>query len=82
MSGLVKTPAEIRAEKTLRIEQIDRHLATGLIESREEDEQAKWNLAEMRRTRDELQVQVDALDGIVPRTARVRTIRVVGSKGY
>jgi len=82
MSGGVKTPGEIRAEKALRIEQINRHLATGLIESREEDEQAKWNLAEMRRTRDELQAEIDKMDGTAPISARVRTIRVVGSKGY
>lgn len=82
MPDPMKSPAEIRAEKALQIEQITRHLATGLIESREEDEQAKWNLAEMRRTRDELQAEIAAIDGTAPISARVRTIRVVGSKGY
>lgn len=82
MSGGVKTSGEIRAEKVLQIEQINRHLATGLIESREEDEQAKWNLAEMRQTRDELQAEVDRMDGTAPISARVRTIRLVASKGY
>jgi len=82
MPDPMKTPAEIRAEKALRIEQINRHLATGLIESREEDEQAKWNLAEMRRTREEIVAKIAALDGTAPVSARVRTIRIVASKGY
>lgn len=82
MDEITKTPAEIRAEKVLQIERINRHLATGLTESREEDEQAKWNLAEMRRTRNELQAEVDAMDGGTPSANRVRTIRVIGRKGY
>lgn len=75
------TPAETRAEKLALIAKINRHLATGLTESREEDEQAKWNLDEMRRTRNELQAQLDALDAGTPNAARVRTIRVIGRKG-
>ncbi|GJD88193.1 hypothetical protein BHAOGJBA_1706 [Methylobacterium hispanicum] len=82
MAEPVQTPEEIRGEIVARIAKIDRHLATGLTESREEDEQAKWDLGQMRRERAELQAKVDVMDGAVPRANRVRSIRVVASKGY
>lgn len=77
------TPEQIRADKLAQIERINRHLASGLTESREEDEQAKWSLAEMRQRRDELLNEIGGSDAAGPgATARVRQVRMVGSKGY
>lgn len=76
------TPEEIRADLVARIGRIERHLDTGLTESREEDEQAKWNLSAMEKRLGELRSQLAGMDAGPAASSQVRSIRVISSKGY
>ena len=83
MVDLVRTSEQIRTEKLVEIERINRTLNRGVTEVREEDRTIKRDLAQLYRRRDELIAETGGVDeaGPVP-TGRVRQVRMIGSKGY
>lgn len=72
-----------RTEKLAEIEQINRILNRGVTEVREEDRMVKRDLTRLRERRDELLAETGGTDEVgPPMSARVRQIRMIGSKGY
>ena len=83
MADPVLSPQEIRLQKIVEIERINRTLTRGVTEVREEDRAIKRDLVRMRERRDELLAEIGGTTAIAPEPAsRVRQIRMVGSKGY
>ena len=72
-----------RDQKLAEIARINRVLNRGVTEVREEDRMIKRDLKHLYRRRDELIAETGGVDETGPApTARVRQVRMIGSKGY